>query len=170
MKKILAYFLVIFLSPIYLFAQNQPSDDLYLRSQEDVDNFPSNYPNITNISGDLVIEGNDILQLDSLYQIVSIEGELKISDCDTLYSISGLSNLNSVNSIYLSRLKLLKRIDCFENITSVEGSVFLHICDSVSDISSLHNITEIGIELAIYALNELNTLEGFENLSFIGSR
>src|SRR3981189_2207942 len=69
--------------------------DIVLRSQAQVDAFPATYA-CSVLTGALTISGNDIANLDSLYALTKVGGNLLISDNPSLVSLSGLSSLSYV--------------------------------------------------------------------------
>ncbi|MCK6694237.1 MAG: hypothetical protein L6Q97_19310, partial [Thermoanaerobaculia bacterium] len=73
--------------------------NILFTTQAEIDNFPVNYPNCTDISGFVRIEGiagSDITNLDGLSGITSIGGYLRIRNCPQLENIDGLNGLTSV--------------------------------------------------------------------------
>ena len=82
-------------------AQNCPSGNVILTSQNEVDSFRVNYPNCTEIEGDLVIGNPDlsfINSLDSLIGLTSISGSLVIGGNLYLENLNGLNNLVSIGN------------------------------------------------------------------------
>src|SRR5690606_6634587 len=55
-----------------------PTEDVYLTSQEEVNNFATDYPNCTEISGNLYISGSTITDLSPLSNLTSVGGYLYI--------------------------------------------------------------------------------------------
>src|SRR5690606_2944469 len=70
--------------------------NLPLVAQAQVDSFSVLYPNCTEISGDLVIQGSAITNLNGLANITSITGNLVINQTSALQNLNGLSGLQSV--------------------------------------------------------------------------
>ncbi len=68
-------------------------------TQQQIDDFATDYPGCTEILGEVFIEGDtgtEILNLNGLTQIESIGDNLSIFNNDTLLSLSGLENVNSI--------------------------------------------------------------------------
>lgn len=170
MKKIL--FLAVLFSTIFFltsFSQDKSLKNWYFSSQEEIDQFPINYPTYTSLMGDVKIEGPDITNLDSLTQITEIEGELQIINCDTLISVTGLSNLQSIGGIYFHRNRRLKTIDCFSNITLIPGRLSLELNDSLTDLSSFQNITEVQNGFRFSSCILIENLDDFTKLTKVGT-
>jgi len=64
--------------------------------QEDIDNFPSKYEGCSEIEGNVFISSSLITNLDSLYAIKAIGGNLSISGCKNLQGLSGLDNITNI--------------------------------------------------------------------------
>jgi len=76
MKKVLFLSLMLFLCHFFLNAQPCLPAGITFSSQQQIDNFQTNYPNCTEIGGDMIIEGNDITNLDGLSVLTTIGGFL----------------------------------------------------------------------------------------------
>lgn len=96
-------------------------------SQQEVDDFPLNYPNCTEIQGDVSIAlASGVTNLDGLSQITSIGGNLDLGSSGTadLVDILGLQNLTSIGGDLLIFFnENLTSLDGLENITSIGGNV-----------------------------------------------
>lgn len=74
-----------------------PYGNYFLYSQEDVDNFPINYPGCTILNGSVKIRfANDLYNLNS---IVGINGGLSVNFSNSLTSLEGLHNLEYVSGV-----------------------------------------------------------------------
>src|SRR5690606_25277166 len=76
--------------------QCPPGGSVHLTSQTEVDAFATNYPNCTEVSGDLTIQGANITDLTPLSNLTSVGGYLYIYNNSNLTNLDGLSNLTSV--------------------------------------------------------------------------
>lgn len=54
-----------------------PIEDVNFMKKQQIDNFPVYFPGCSEIEGDLRIEGDDIINLDSLYVLNSDQGSQK---------------------------------------------------------------------------------------------
>ncbi len=116
-------------------------------SQEELDNFQSNYPNCSKIDGDVLINGDDIINLNGLDVLASIGGDLHIGWMmgTSLINLSGLDNL-----------------------TYIEGDLIIRLNASLSSLTGLENVTTIGEDLNVYYNHDLINLTGLEKLNSIG--
>lgn len=118
-------------------------------SQEEIDSFAINYPDCTEIEGNVWIgseEPTDISNLNGLSEITAFGGHLTIMTNPYLTSLSGLENLSGIN-----------------------GSLLIALNDSLEDISALSNLNEIGGSFDFHGNNQMVNLEGLNSLGSIGS-
>src|SRR5210317_1493582 len=91
----------------------QCPDYLSLNTQQDVDDFPINYPNCTEIDGFVHLYGEDISNLNGLQSLTSIGGYVSIN-WTSLTDLSGLDNLISIGG-YL----VIVQNDLLTNLTGL---------------------------------------------------
>jgi len=178
MRK-LTFFLIL-LIPVVLFSQNCLPDGITFSTQEQIDSFPINYPNCREIEGSVIIMGNDITNLDSLFSIESIGGSLKVESADSLLNLKGLDSLEILfGDLFISECYSLQSLHGLDNLNLIEGSLILGYSEegpppaptgnaSLESIESLRNITSIGGGLSTWGNNVLTDLEGLNNVSSIG--
>ena len=79
-------------------AQGCLPEGITFTTQEEIDNFQTNYPGCMEIEGDVTIidYGNDISSLNGLNILSAIGGDLTIIWCQSLNTLSGLDNLSSI--------------------------------------------------------------------------
>jgi N-acetylneuraminic acid mutarotase len=128
-----------------------PFGNYYFINQTDVDNFQSNYPACTELSGNVLIGideewylsiTSDISNLNGLLGIKSIEGRLWITTWNNgLTTLAGLDSLNSIG-----------------------GELYISDNSALSNFVSLGTLTSIGGELTIYSNNSLTSLTGLDNI------
>ena len=115
-------------------------------TQEEIDNFQTNYPGCNEIEGDVFIEslsGAEITNLNGLSALTAIYGDTWIQFNDELTSLEGLNNL-----------------------TSVGGNFKIFINENLESISALVNLNSIPGDLEI-AYHKLANLSGLDNITFI---
>jgi hypothetical protein len=110
-------------------------------TQAQVDSFPINYPYCTAIQGNVVIQGEDITNIDSLILVSHIGGDLTIKKNDLLISISGLENINSIDS-----------------------NLYIWLNSSLDDLSSFYKLNSIGGKLSIVSNDILPSLKGLDSI------
>ncbi|MFA7688398.1 MAG: hypothetical protein WCY25_11085, partial [Moheibacter sp.] len=118
-----------------------PTGNVGLYSQADVNNFATNYPNCTEITGNLTISGSDITDLSPLSNLTQIGGVLSIYSNSQLNSLNGLDNLTQIGGVlYISDNSQLTNLDELSNLTSVGADLVIQFNYSLTDISGLQNI------------------------------
>ena len=152
-----------------------PTGDVFLMSQEDVNNFVSNYPNCTTIDGSLHIGqfqdplvATDINNISGLSNITQINGSLEIVDNPFLNSIEGLHNVTSVNggvTIYVN--PLLTDLQGLSSLTSIAYSLNISTNALLPNFVGLDNLTSIGNYLSVQYNQNLHSFEGLNSLRTI---
>ena len=100
MKNLTLLIFALLFVQITTFSQPCLPEGITFFSQEEIDNFQTNYPNCTEIEGTVWVGGYDITNLNGLSVLTSIGGALYIQ-CFFLTSLTGLDNLTSIGA-YLS--------------------------------------------------------------------
>ena len=153
MKKL--YFLIIALLAIYsAMAQGCLPEGITFTTQEQIDNFQTDYPGCMEIEGDVIIEesySGAILNLSGLNVITSIGGNLVIENNNGLSHLAGLENLISIGkNLDISINNSLTSIAGLGNLTSVGGDdIFIYGNNSLLSISALSGLTIINGNLLI---------------------
>lgn len=126
-----------------------PAGDLILRTQQEVNNFPSTYPNCTYIVGDLTLMGSNITNLNGLAQLNYIGGDLTIRDNNSLTSIKGLHNLASLGGSlgFYNNAKLNSLAD-LKNLRYIGGAITIDGNNALSSLTGLDKIAPNSIHAA----------------------
>lgn len=142
--------------------------NILFTTQAEIDNFPSNYPNCTDITGFVRIEGivgSDITNLDGLSGITSIGGYLRIRNCPLLENIDGLNGLTSVgDELRITNCPLLTDIDALNNLTFVGSMLIIGGCSLLEHIDGLNALTGTGL-IEIGGNESLTSIDGFNGLT-----
>lgn len=166
MKKIL---LLVMLLSICSFLKAQPcAISLTFSTLADVDNFSVNNPGCTSIGGNVLISGNDILNLDGLASITSITGSLLIDQNQILRSLSGLSNITNIGGeINIELNPRLPNLSGLENLSSIGSSLRIVANAALRNVDALNKITVVNGFLSIGANPALLNILGLSNLKTI---
>ncbi len=196
MKKCIFLFIFIFCNNI-LSAQC-PTGHHSLTSQAQIDDWPNQYPNctdmqdgftiqestpgditnlngisdITTYGGNLRIYNNTALtNLSGLENVTSIGGQLRITDNTALTDISQLSNFSGSLGAYLKIQgnTSLTSLTGLEGLTSVGQYVIIYDNDALTDLSGLDNLSTIGEYLFLFSNGSLTSLTGLNSLNSIGT-
>jgi hypothetical protein len=157
------------------------SQNLLFTNQEEIDNFPSNCSTCNIINGNVLIEGSDITNLDSLLSIEQIIGYLNIGGTNgnpNLISISGLENLSFVGEELVinnnSSLTTLNGIAESENamqlsdLESVGGNFEITNNNALLNLIGLEELTSVEGSMIISDNDELLSLTGIEDIDHSG--
>ncbi|MEZ4896219.1 MAG: T9SS type A sorting domain-containing protein [Saprospiraceae bacterium] len=146
MKKILLA--TLFFAAFYdLTSQACLPGGVVFETQSQIDNFPANYPGCSIIQGDLSIsDGQDILNLNGLSQIIGIEGSLTVQFNTNLSNLSGLNNLTYIG--------LDLRVQYNDALTNFIG---------INNLNSIGNYLKINNNPILVNLNGLNNLSSIVN-------
>jgi hypothetical protein len=171
MKKLT--FLLTLLIPVFLLSQPCLPEGITFTTQEQIDNFQTDYPGCSEIGGDVEIYGDNITNLDSLISISSIGGSLVIGNRfdnnQNLISIAGLSQLQYIGgNLTISLNPNLLNLEGLENLSIIEQSLQIVQNNSLMSLSGLNGLTYIGGILTICFNPEIINFEGLNNLSYIG--
>lgn len=171
-------FLTIFLSlQTIVFLNSQTcimSPDFILSSQEEIDNFATDYPGCTQIVNPLTIEEEvpgSITNLEGLSQITYLYQDLIIALNESLTDLSGLENLTHIGGyLHVAFNDNLENVDALQNLIEVGDDITFHFNDKLSSLEGLSGVVSGGEDLLIGGNNQLYDLTGLENLTTIDGR
>lgn len=145
------------------------SQNITLNTQEEVDNFPINYPDLTVVPGHLIIDGEDISNLDSLYSINSVQGLLIIKFCYQLLSLQGFESLERIDEgLIIQYNHNLYQIDAFPSLERIGSDFTIRHNEKLDEVSGLNNLTYIGDTLLIDDNESLDSITGMMAIDTIG--
>jgi len=165
-------------------------EGILFTTQSQIDSFPINYPNCTEIEGfvhiwteeisnlnglsvitsidsNLVITETNLIDLAGLENLTHLGGDLSLYYNDYINDLSGINNLSSVNGSLRIVINSLSSLNGLNNLTDVEGFVKVQ-GNGVQNLIGLDSLTTIGGAFYIEGNNSLINLIGVENLSTIG--
>jgi Receptor L domain. len=190
MKKALIY--LVFSCCSIVVCGQCPTTNVICTTQSEIDSFPLLYPNCTNLTVDLTIDGISINSLSSFNQLTEIGALLTvrntaISDFDGLENVSTVGQMGAIvirDNTNLSNISGLANIVGFDrsilirnnpNLTSLSGIEWLVNCTSIniidnstlSDLSGLNNLTTA--DAVFIRGGAFTDLTGLENLISVSS-
>jgi hypothetical protein len=168
MKKL--FFLLIWL--FFWFTSSLQSclpQGITFSTQAQIDSFHTNYPNCTQIEGDVTISGNDITNLNGLSVLTYIGGYLEINSNPALTSLSGLDNITSFgNDLYIEYNNLLTNLSGLDNVTSIGTDLSIVDNNNLGSLTGLNSLISIGGMLYVQGTNAFTNFSGLDNLTTIG--
>ena len=166
------------LSIIFLYPTSnllgQCEGDIILSTQEEVDNFVSNY-GCEIITGDLIVgnapwpESSDINNVEGLSMITSVTGDLTIRRNDSLTSLEGLENVTTVGGeLVIGYNNGLVSLQGLANLSSIGIGFIIIDNDGLTSLAGIPNLTTIDGYIEIAYNGAITSLEGLENLTYVG--
>lgn len=172
MKKYLFALSILFLGLKFSYLKAQCPTNIIFLTQAEVDDFPTNYPNCTNITGDVTIGGSGVTNLNGLVNLNSIGGYLYITS-SSLNDLSGLDNLTSIGGQFYFGSTTFVDLNGFPALTSIGDDLEIRYNDNLTVISGLNALTMIGDasgdDLYIQNNSSLNTISGLNTLGTVFS-
>ncbi|MFT4534559.1 MAG: hypothetical protein ACJA1A_000562 [Saprospiraceae bacterium] len=172
MKKFYLILVLFLFSTQFVLAQSCLPGGMTFSTQQQIDNFATNYPNCTEIEGNVLIEesiNDDITNLNGLAQLTSLGGDLIINYNYALSNLSGLHNITSIGGdITISNITSTN-LSGLANLSSIGGELFIASNTALTSISVLSNLSSIGGDLHIRSNPSLTSLSGLENISTVGN-
>jgi hypothetical protein len=174
MKKTILLIVLTLLLQSEIISQSCLPNGITFSSQYEIDNFHVNYPNCSEIEGNVIISGSDITNLTGLNVVNSYWNNLFIWNNENLTSISGLENVSTVNgslsigSHAYGANPSLENLDGLSNLTHVGADIRLNLLYSLTDISALNGIDTVWGTLTFLHCESLTDLSGIDSLQYIG--
>jgi len=144
---------------IFIFNNSQSqsclSGGITFSSQNQIDQFSTQYPNCTQINGTvLIIETyhGEIQSLDGLSQLTHIDGDLRIANNGELVNLAGLQNVKSINgSILIFENDSLASLTHLQGIETIKGFLSVGKNEILESLDGLDNIFYAISDLRIFA-------------------
>ncbi len=131
--------------------------------QEGIDNFQINYPNCTEIEGDVNI-GEWVTNLNGLNVLTAIGGSLGIVYTYNLPNLTGLDNVTSIGGhLTIAYNGALTSLTGLEGLTFIGGDIFME-GNPFASLGELEGLTSIEGHLALWSLHNLPSLTGLDNV------
>jgi hypothetical protein len=166
-KQILTIFF--FTIHIIVSAQSCFPEGISFETQSAVDSFQINYPNCTEILGNLEIINSEIVSLEGLSVIAAVNGNLEINTNEYLTSLNGLHNITSVGgSLIIRDNDLLTSVNGLNSLEVVDGVAMIAMNDQLPDLAGLNSLNTVGW-LVIGSNEQLASLNGINNLTSVSN-
>lgn len=155
--------------------ENGIDQDIVFSTQEQIDRFEEYYAcsDCQSIEGDLIISGQDILDISGLFFLTSVKGDLIIDNCPLLSSLVGLESITTIGgSLRIKDLDQLKSLDGLNGaaIGSIGRNLTIRNDSLLEDLSALSGLHTIEGHLLVGSNPVLPNFEGLEYLTHIGKK
>ncbi len=153
---------------IIKFTCSYSQNTLVLTEQSQVNSLYKNFPSGI-VDRDLRIESRAVNNLDSLAYLVRINGILEIVDTD-IDTLSGLHNLEYVNSLIVIDNKRLSMISPMTKLEIIQRSLYVKDCPLLTNLDAFPNLKKmmgmgiVGDTRQLKEVSGFKSLEGLEGL------
>jgi hypothetical protein len=139
-----------------------------LWNQASVDNFQAEHGPCDRLAT-LEIEGDDIVNLNGLGDLVEVSRNLTILNNPALIDISGLSSVATVgNSLWIQNNDALTRLDAFSAISVVGGVLAVIYNDKLENLDGFSSLERTGGTLSVSNNASLENVDGLASLTTVG--
>lgn len=153
-------------------------EGIIITDQSQIDNFQINYPNCTEVEGDVEINGIEITNLNGLNILTKVDGSFHIHYTLVLPDLSGLENITSIGgNLTIAVCEALFTLDGLDNLATIGGGLYIQDNMDLSSISALMELSYVGTNITVAnnmpwlitlsGLNNIASIEG--NLKIIGN-
>ncbi len=146
-----------------------PQGNITLTTQQEVDNFAANYPNCTELLGNLSIDDDytsSITSLAGLSQITAVGGDVDIIYNDNLTNLTGLNNLTSIGGyLNIDGNDGLTNLTGLDNLNSISRYLSIDDNDGLTNLAGLDNLTHIGGFLEMQWNDNLMDVSALDNVA-----
>ncbi len=125
--------------------------------------------NLNIITGDLNIDNEPVTNLDELANLEKIGGSLYITSNNQLQNIFALSNIETLENLYIIECPSLENLIGLNSLHTVNKKLRVGFNHGLTTMYGLINITDIE-DLEIYENNNMFTLKGLESLNKVTKR
>ncbi|NOX47665.1 MAG: T9SS type A sorting domain-containing protein [Chlorobi bacterium] len=160
------------------FSQGCLPEGITFSTQQQIDDFQTDYPGCTEIEGDVTIGGTDITNLNELSQLISFAGNLNIGDLENgnplLNNLTGLDNVISIGGdLSIVNNDLLTNLSGLENLQFINHTLQVGIVGfgnpSLMSLQGLNKLGSIESSLNVFSNASLTNIEALSNLKSIGT-
>ena len=125
--------------------------------------------NLMNISADLTIRENPLLEEISLLKIKKITGSVFLRQNPLLKDLKGLQYLTIVGrKLVINNVDSLTNLDGLKNLSFIGSSFIISENDLLTNLNGLNKLNSVGELLEISGNNSLTSLDGLNNLTYLG--
>ncbi len=146
--------------------------NLTFTSQEQIDEYTTNYPNCKDLQGYLIIKESNpgsITNLNGLSSIRTVGKHFNVLHNTLLENLNGLENLSSIGgSFELLYNDELNNLSALNQLKFINGKLKINNNDSLDELYGLTNLKTIGRSLEVLNNDALETIDQLENLETIG--
>jgi len=156
--------LILFLIlPVINCLANVWQGDYIIESQADADAFPSICDCLT-IQGSLIITGNDLQHVDSLYKLIFVNENLEILNTKQFKSFKGLRYIQSIKKDLVFKNNHFTVIEGFEELHTIYGNFLVTENENLEEINGFSYLKSVKNNIHIKLNPKLIDFTLFKNL------
>lgn len=135
-------------------------------TQEQINNFESDFPGCTKIGGHVKIQGDDISNLFGLSVLDSIGDDLSIISNPMLVDLQGLSSLTRIEDrLQILSNENLESLEGFEKLKTLGGNIIIESNENLIDFYGLDSLNLVEGRLFVIDNSQLESLSGLEAIT-----
>jgi hypothetical protein len=165
MKKI---YLLLFACLFSQYVNAQVCTAQTFANQQQLDNFKIQNPGCTTISGDVIISGSDIANLNGLSNITKINGNVQIFSNAALTTMTGLGALTDITGrLTINNNPALLNVDGLGALININDGINVEWNESLTNLSGLQSLSYVGTYLRVVYNATLTSVEAFNKITSV---
>ncbi|MDQ3015184.1 MAG: hypothetical protein M3R25_00440, partial [Bacteroidota bacterium] len=148
-----------------------PPGSVSLNTQAQINAFLANYPNCTQINGNLSIASspiNSITSLAPLSNIATVTGTLNVTNTAALNNLSGLSGLTTIGvNFYIDGNSGLQSVSGMNSLQSIGGFLYVINNPSIQTFNGFNNLVSLGTGFWFNNNDALTQFQAFDDLTTV---
>lgn len=145
-----------------------PVSTLNLNNQAEVDQFPLDFPNCTELNVELRLVGTDVTNLDGLSNLEALNGGALIMDNSLLPNFTGLNNVEHIAGISILSNPSIVNFEGLNQLNNISGGLQIEFNVGLQNFNGLELLDSIAGQLFIYNNSNLSDISSLQNLEYIG--
>lgn len=172
MKKHFQIILLFLFVSINGLAQCPIFNSVRFETQEEIDEFVTQYPNCTELRevvmgyDDFSGPSSNIKDISGLKNLARVEGNFVIRHVDSLETLDGLQNMQYIGrDLRIIQNDKLRNLAIFENLDTIGGRLAVNLNDSLTNLEGFKNLEYIGNYVNINFNRNLTRIDGFQKIT-----
>ena len=167
MKKLAYIFTVIVCINGKAFNQSCIPTAIVFTSQSQIDSFSINYSGCTVIEGSIGVLGDNITNLNGLFQLAEIGGSVQILDAPNLIDLQGLNNLSKIGGQLRIKGGQFSNLNGLNKLKIIGSHFMVSEIDSLEIFFGIDSLKRIGGDFDFHSGSNFNNFIGFNSLDSV---
>ena len=166
--KLLLVFCILF-QPVLSLAQNCVRS-ISISEQADLDNISADLEGCFTLEGDIIISSDFDLDLSALFNIWTLDGDLRIYNNTNLKNLDGLDNIGEVTgNVYIYQNSALESIEGISRLQRVGGNFELHTHPKLESLKGLGNLGTVNGYFQMFSNDLIKDLDDLTDFGGAGT-